>query len=227
MPAKWRITKDEYDALPEGARSLYKEAADGSGAYVLDTSDPRLQEFRDNNRRMHREIEELRKKLEGSPPKPPSDPTVSEELAALKQQLADEKKAREQASAEVARGRFESVLREVATKARVLPGAVGDVLRRAVEHGFGLNDQGAVVATDPATNEVRRGQSGSPLTLTEWLAGMKQDSGFLFARPAGANKTGAGAGGGSFKTTLHNPTPEQISENLEDIAQMKTGVVTD
>lgn len=97
-------------------------------------------------------------------------------------------------------------LTDAALAAGVLPPAIPDVLSRAREHGWILNDKGRVVQrdNDGGTQYVIGADGASPLTPREWLNGYVRDTAPHFFA--------ALSGGGSFGSTSTTGTMENPYE---------------
>lgn len=78
-------------------------------------------------------------------------------------------------------------------KANGLPEATPDILARA--RAVWKVEDGSTVARDNKTGELLRGEKG-PLTMAEWIKGLKKDAPHLFVGSRGANALG-GQGGQS------------------------------
>lgn len=67
MPIHTKLTKEEFEAIPESMRDSYKEQSDGS--FILAeipglVDKKKVDEFRDNNRNLQQQLDEVTKKLE-------------------------------------------------------------------------------------------------------------------------------------------------------------------
>ena len=250
-------SKAELDALPEAMRPSYVEkegrfALDVDGGTVLaaDVQElkTKLAEFRDNNRAMYGELEQLRplaKKFEDIDPD--EYKTLKEEIAQLKnkgiekpadlqaaidkavaahtkplaEQLASEKKEREAAQKKVNDARFKELVSADALKAGVAQKSLRHVLREA-EQMFELKDD-ALVPRDGVKHPT---EPHKDLTLGDWFQNLAKTDDNLF-EPS----IGGGANGGrqshdrSGRKQLINPSPEEMGRNVDALAKGEMTVV--
>ena len=84
-------------------------------------------------------------------------------------------------------------LSQAATKAGVLPEAIDDIVYRAQAHGWGVNDDGDLVATRGGA--VVLGKDGvTPLTPVEWAEGLRDTAPHLWPKAQGSGAQGSGGG---------------------------------
>lgn len=204
------------DGIPEAVKPLYvakdgKYVLDAEGLDEMQGAKARLTEFRDNNIKLLKQLENQSsltdsekaemKRLQGIEKeyKDKQRIPISEmdtHVAARTKQLHEEfttKLADAQKESSTYQSMFESekignVLRNEALKAGVLPDALDDVMNRG-ERVFKLKD-GAVIAFD-SKNELIYGKDGKALQVSEWFDGLATSAKFLFATNSGSGATGS------------------------------------
>ena len=220
---KRTVSTEEYNELAEGLREFYVETDDG---YRLDVEvdpeiarkDAKIKEMRDNNIRLMKERDDKKPKVE--------DVGVAEQLAEMRSQmkevtdkLAASEKREKDALSRANRADFTTKLREVGNKHGLIPAAVDDMQRRAEAAGFRMEEGNAVAKNE--AGEVITDSTGSPLTLTGWLADQKGNGAeHLFAKPRGTDD-GSGRGTPAAGSVVTNPSAEWMRANYKDVAKGK------
>lgn len=209
MALKYRIKK--LEDVPEAVRALYK--ADGD-EFVLDAEGvvpkERLDEFRDNNISLQRQLEKLkdidpvkyrelvnlqREVEEGQLLKAGKiEEVVNSRVTAMKASLEGERDTfrsrAESAESQLSVLLIDSAVRNEALKLGVVNTALDDVVLRA-RTIYKMKD-GAAVPHDNK-GEVIFGKDGkTPMPMSDWLTSLKKNAPHLFA-----NSQGGGAGGGT------------------------------
>jgi hypothetical protein len=239
---------DSIDAVPEAVRGFYAEK---EGKYHLTVeglvSKDKLDEFRENNRRLFSEKEELAKRFEGI------DPDVARKLAAEANKMRDKQLIEAGKVDELVAERtgtmrtdyenklkasdiqnktlqqqLESLLidgsiRDAAAKAGVRPSALEDVLLRG-RQTFRLVDGKAV----PMDGDKQIfGKSGDVMGTEEWVASLVERAPHLFEPSQGGGARGAGgsaAAGAGVKTIRRSDTKAFLA-NVKEIASGRVQVV--
>lgn len=203
------VTKEEFEKLPEVVRDHYKEA---EGKFHLSlVPKAKVDEFRENNIRLMKERDDLVKAAERYKDLDPEK--AREALAKLRQldekKLIDEGKLEEvvtqrtgamkadheqKLSAEKARGdaaesRLSELLIDSALRTESLKPEIGarasaltDIILRA-KSVWGLNDGKPVAMRD---GNVLYGKDGNPMTMAEWLVGLRAEAPHLFGETTGS-----------------------------------------
>jgi hypothetical protein len=261
MPLKPVLgSKADIESLPEPIRALYREK---DGAYVLDVEDvvpakeveahrAKIAEFRDNNIKLMKELEELKSrlaKLDGVDPeefkrlKAEKEKLVKkgvkdvDELGQFVQQsiaeatkpLVDKLTAIEQERERLKRNLEISTLKDtissIAVKKGVKQKAIPYVIDRATQM-FRVVENGdgppKVTAKDGLYS---RAKPAEPLTPEEWLDELAKSDDFLFEPSAGAGASPASGGSKSGAKQLINPTPEEMGRYAEQIAKGEVVVI--
>ncbi len=203
---------DSLDAVAEPLREFYAEK---DGKFVLQaeglTPTARVNEFRDNNLALKRQIDELTSRYDGVDPDKfrelsereqkqrdrklidagKVDELVAERVAAMKAD-ADKQIGTRDASLAALTKQLESVLvdnaiRDHAAKASVRPTAIEDALLRA-KQVFRLQDGKAVPMEG---DKPIYGKDGEPMTMGEWFGGLSERAPHLFETSAGTGATGS------------------------------------
>ena len=235
---------DRLEEVDEAVRSFYKEA---NGKFVLDvegSDDGRLDEFRNNNRKLFTENEDLKKKLglyEGIDPEDVRkakdvalkvkkkelidagefEKLIEAQLAPIKKEFGDEitklKNTNTQLMEDKKKLLIDNHISELASKHGAVPTAIRDITRDAREL-FSLNEENRMVAMNP-DGTVRRDATGEPITPESWIKTLPKETPHRFA---------PSSGGGSSETRLPME-PGKISakdndaflKNLDSIAEGK------
>jgi hypothetical protein len=224
MPFKYQIAK--LEDVPENVRALYRP--EGS-VFVLDAEDvvpkARLDEFRTNNIQMQQQLDKLKN----------VDPVKYAELIKLQQDVEEGRLIKEgkleevvalrvtnmkrdlegqltisttalsQANAQLAVLMIDNAVRQAAVKNGALTTALDDVVLRA--RTVYSMDNGQPVPKD-GKGQVIYGKDGTtPMTVEDWLVGLKKSAPHLFA---GSQGGGAGGGRGApAGSELAKMTPSQ------------------
>lgn len=220
-------TKDE---IPAEHQALYVEK-DGKFILDVDGAVPRekLDEFRDTNRAVMKERDELKKKFEGI------DPEEAREVLAMRDDLEKGKlkggktideiieqrtgKMKEELTkrateAETAKARLEADLAQVkitdavtnaALKKGLLQTAVDDIAFRA-QTAFRLRD-GKVVAVETKNGQEVEAfdKNGDPLSIDGYVDGLLTKAPHLFKASEGGGAGQGGGGGGNPANQSKNP----------------------
>lgn len=104
----------------------------------------------------------------------------------------------QQANQKLSARALSDAVAKAAVKAGALPAALDDIVLRAQHNGWGVNDDGDVIAHKG--DEVQFGKDGkTPLTAEEWAESLREAAPHLFQQPQGTGAPGS-SGGGSGKT---------------------------
>lgn len=205
---------ENIDDVPEAAKGFYKQ--DDEGAYSLNVdgvvSKRKLQEFRDNNRKLSSQLQEieskyrhvdldeyknLKEKIEtettkGFVPETDIDKQVSSRVRKMQEDFeATENTYKSTISNQQKRLSELLINNEVSrssTEANALPSALDDILNR-VSAKFSVNDEGNVVATD-AKGEIEFNKKGDPLSIADYIKTLKESAPHLFHTSTGAGTRG-------------------------------------
>jgi hypothetical protein len=194
--------------------------------------DAKLAEFRENNIKLNKELEDLKKRFEGIDPdavkaqaaeldtlrKSKPDET---RIKQLETELATEKAGRADVQKRADGLMFDVVVGDALSKAGLRPEARGYMTSQAAEH-LEVKDGKIVGKTfDPENPGIR-------LTLERFIALQVKSSAFAFHASAGS---GANPARGNSSTTnakeLRNPTPQQLGEHADAIRRGTMKVVSD
>lgn len=200
--------------IPAEFQSLYVER---DGAFFLDVEGAvekaRLDEFRNNNLALQREIDALKEKYKGIDPqaiaKLEEDKRKAEEARALKDgqidqivasrvkpfqdQLQEHKAAQERLLQELSVVKINNAAISAATKRGMRATAIPDLTSRA-RAVFRLDNNGNPVPY--IDGAVRYGKDGtSPMTVDEWAEGLVQAAPHLFESSAGSGAASQSSGG--------------------------------
>ena len=212
MPIPVKLSKEQFVALPDFLAEGYKQQSDGS--YVLDSipgmvEKSKVDEFRDNNRLLQTQVEELQKHMDTF-----KDVDLEEfkSLQEQKRQLAEKelieageidkivearlkpileskdseytklKDSYESANNQLSVLMIDDATSSLATELGVEPTALMDVKSRARQQ-FKIKN-GKVIATDADGHPVYGPDGITPLSLDKtWMEGLKKNAQHLF-RPA-------------------------------------------
>jgi hypothetical protein len=230
-----KFVVDSVDGLSADMAALYSKNADGKFYLEVEgaVSKTKLDEFRDNNVRVLKELE----KFKGI------DPTKYADLLAL-QAKADEKKlidageldkvveqrvgqmrttydteiekltrANTSAQRQLESLLIDSAVRDAAIKSGVQPTAIEDVLLRA-KSTFQIKE-GAPVPIDSAGVTIYGKDGSTPMTIADWTVGLKKQAPHLFQ-----GSTGGGAGGSgklSMDATSKMSPNQKITAGLDGL----------
>lgn len=208
----------------------------------------KLNEFRDNNVKLLKQVSDLEpqiarfsgidpdevkklkadaEKLKGKGVKDPSDieAIIANALKPLTEKLEASEKAAAEARATAARAKFRELVGNEASKAKVRTSGLRHVLRDA-EDVFELDATGEkLVAKAGKTHPT---ESYKDLTPDVWLGELAKSDAYLFETSSGADTNPGGAASSTArvaKTTLINPTAEQMGANLDAIIKGDVAVV--
>lgn len=107
------------------------------------------------------------------------------------------------------------LVQQAASKLNILPTAVEDVIYRA-KQSFKLDDNDRPVAQDSDGNTLFGKSGNSPLTIEEWLTGMKEAAPHWFP-----GSQGAGAGGGTDGSSGAHVITKEQANNSQSYQQAK------
>jgi len=221
MALKRKLTKEEYDELPEVLQAEYEEK-DGTYFVQVEGMVPKskLDEFRDNNIELKKQLSDAEKRLDGFGDMTPDDIEKLKKQATDKGGNFDEEKFKDAVEAELKKrtGKMteehqaevqkltdiinksnsqlstlviDGAIADAAVKAGVVETAVDDIKLRA-RQVFKVEDGKAV----PYNGEdVLYGKDGeTPLSISEWLSDREKDSPHWF-KPSGGSGSQPGQGG--------------------------------
>jgi len=235
---------ESLEGVPEPARPLYAEK-DGKFHLQVEGLVPkaRVDEFRDNNLALKRQIDELTARFDGI------DPEVARKLAAEQAKLRDKQLIEagkvdellaertgkmkndfeaalktERETAQTLKTQLESLLidgaiRDAATKAGVRATAVDDVLLRG-RQTFRVVDGKAVPMEG---DKPIFGRAGEVMDVQEWVMGLTERAPHLFEPSQGAGARGAPGAGGNTRLISAGDNSAFIA-NLDAIAGRKVNV---
>jgi hypothetical protein len=242
-----KATYTKIEEIPEAARDLYTEK-DGKFSLAVEglIGKEKLQEFRDSNIALKKQIEELTEKFGDIDPEQYREMKEKAEKQRTKQLIAADKVDELVAErVNAAKAGFEkqskvleddkrklniqlegllidNAVRDAATKSGVRSGAVDDVLLRA-RQVFKVVD-GKAVAFDG--DKQLFGSTGDPLTVPEYISGkLVEAAPHLFepSQGSGARKAeGSSSGGTAGK--ISRTDSKAFLDNLSDIASGKKQV---
>ncbi len=244
MSLKYMV--DTLDGVPDAVRPLYAEK-DGKFVLAVDGVVPKekLDEFRDNNIALRRDMDAMRAKFDGIDPDEARklaeqaqkqrdkklvdagrvDELLAERVAAMKAEfdkqtgtLASE---RDKLSTQLGGLVVDGAIRDAAMKAGVRPTAVEDVLLRG-RVVFRLQD-GKAVAFDG--DKPLFGKAGEPLDVTEWVNGLADRAPHLFEPSRGAGTPPAGSGGRAPAGTIARGDHAAFLANLDKIVSGAVKVI--
>lgn len=230
MGLKYQIAK--LEDVPENVRGLYKQ--EGS-AFVLDAEDvvpkTRLDEFRTNNIQLTQQLEKLKD----------VDPVKYAELIKLQQdveegrlikegkleevvnlrvtnmkkdletQLTTSQTTLQKANAQLAVLMIDNAVRQAAVKNGALTTALDDVVLRA-RNVYSM-DNGQPVPKDDKGQTIYGKDGSTPMTVEDWLVGLKKNAPHLFAGSQGSGAGGGRGGAGAVDTSKLSPA-QKISLGL-------------
>jgi len=149
------------------------------------------------------------------------DEVLAKRTERMQQDFAKQLKAKddmltrkEQAVRKLADRALSEAIVKAASKAGALPDALDDIVLRAKASGWGVNDDGDVVAL--RDGEVVLGKDGkTPLSPMEWAESLRESAAHLWPKAQGSGASGGGSGGAGAKTI----TREHFAK-LDPAAQM-------
>lgn len=227
MPLKFRVLKKEE--VPAEAASLYVER---EGAFVLDVEGAvekaRLDEFRNNNVALQKQLQELGQKFEGIDPERARallekqqeledanlvksgdvEKLVEKRLTVFKADLDKERTRANELQAQLESFTLNTNLQAVGARSGVRATALPDLHARAARVFKMAN--GKIIAFD-SEGQVRHGKDGyTPLTLDEWVEDLRSEAPHLFETNSGGGAAGNGSGGvGGMNHGLKNPWKQE------------------
>ena len=132
---------------------------------------------------------------------------LAERTSEADNQIKVLKTAKEEAEARVeaaererTQDKLDRVIMEEATKAKIQPSAIKDVIYRA-NGSFKLNDAGIPVLKDEQGNIKYATDGTTPIVASAWLETLKTDAPHLWGTSTGTGLTGHGAENGAFAMT--------------------------
>ena len=222
MALKYKVAK--LEDVPEAVRTLYRQEGD---AFVLDAEGvvpkERLDEFRNNNITLQQQLDKLKnidpvkyaeltalqRKIEEKEllDKGEVDKVVNLRVTEMKTTYEDQIKTLQDdlsgASAQLSTLMIDNAIKSVAIKQGVEPTAIDDIVLRA--RGVYIVEKGQAIPK--ANGNVLYGKDGvTPLTMDEWVTGLKKTAPHLFQ---GSRGSGAGGGRGQPGVDLSKMTPAQ------------------
>lgn len=240
MALKFKLTPAEHTALADPVKVHYTET---DGAFVLQAeglADPhKLAEFRESNRKLNKDLEELRGKFKDLDP----DEARSAIEAAKKKpgpggdDLQAQIKAAVEAETKKLHGRIQTIetekaalkakndkqsftaaISDAATKVGVQGDYLEDVLARASAKGFRVVEDGIKARKGEKFDEPVTLEDGQELTLDGFLKGLPRAF-YGETRGSGPPGSGGSAGGIVSGGALYNPDPLAFGRNAEKIAK--------
>lgn len=242
--------------LPEALRAEYEEK---DGKYVLKLegepsgyvkasqlaeANARLVEFRDNNRGLKAQVDQLMVKYDGIDPD--EHKTLKEKIAELEKrgvkggddlssvvqkaiadyhekavtplqkQLEEISEREKKANDALARKDLESMLTKAGLNAGIGEKAIPDYLRRGLET-FRLED-GKPVARNGETPLYSKIKQTEPLSIEEWAVELSAEAPHLF-KPSHGGSSDSGPGGTGDQTTYDRNDDADFLKNVEKIAK--------
>jgi hypothetical protein len=131
--------------------------------------------------------------------------TLEEQVRGAQKETGAWKTRAEQLDSTLKRTLVTSTIKDAAIdpEAGVLPGAIGDILRRA-QDVWRAGDDGKVLAYQ-GDLQLYGADGGSPLTPKEWIAKLKEETPHYFK-----GTQGGGAGGATEQRGQHGKTPQEV-----------------
>lgn len=245
MALKFKYAKKEE--VPAEHAALYVER---EGAFVLDAEGvaekARLDEFRQSNVTLKKDLEDLRAKFDGIDPEEVRklatekqrleeerqlkagevDKVVENRVRTLKadwdKQLADVTGERDSLTSRLTTIQIDQGVLTAATKRGLRPTTIPDITARARTVFKLVNGGPRAFEADGQT--VRYGRDGvTPMTLEEWVDTQVADAPHLFESNAGGGAVGTPAGGGTGgNRTVKNPFRKETWNLTEQMKLIKT-----
>jgi len=244
MPLKFKLKS--RDEAPAELQALYVER---EGAWVLDVEGAvdrvKLEEFRQNNIALRREVDDARAMWAGFDPSEVrallADKAKLEEAQRLKEggidavvtgrlktaqaewqkQLSAITAERDTLTRSLAEIRIDQAVVTEATKRGLRPTALEDLTGRARKI-FALVD-GVPRALEADGKTVKAGRDGvTPLAVPEWVEGLVTAAPHLFEGNAGSGAVGSGSGGAGGNGSGKNPFRKESWNLTEQMRLMKT-----
>jgi len=240
--------KFKFKAKEEIPAELASHYVERDGAWVLDaegaTDKSKLDEFRNNNVELLKQLDEQKKRFEGI------DPDAVRKLAEEKQRLEDEQRVKAGEFDKVLEGRLKGAKAEwdkqlatvaserdalssrltvvqidqgvtaAAAKRGLRATAIPDITARA-RSVFKLVN-GVPMAFESDGKTVRAGKDGiAPMTLEEWVDTQVSEAPHLFESNAGGGAAGNGSGGVGHRS-VKNPFAKESWNLTEQMKLQKT-----
>lgn len=240
-----KYTLDTLDGVPEAHQSLYTKTEGGKFVLAVDGVAPkeRVDEFRENNVALKRQMDELTARFAGIDPEEARklsetaqkerakklidagkvDELVNERVTAMRTEHEATLKAT-RTETDGLRAALENLvidntLRDAAARNGVRPEAIEDVLLRG-KRVFKL-DGNKPVAVDG--DKPIFGKTGEPITINEWVTGLAPTAPHLFQSSTGGGGRPASPGSSSLDRVDRSNGAAFIA-NLEKIASGKMAV---
>lgn len=241
-----KFVLDSLDGLEEAHAALYTKHTDGK--YYLDVegavSKSKVDEFRDNNIELKKQIEEMtdkygnididkynelmKKAADDDGKKRITMDRVDEIVAERTQKMREEHQNQVEAltgnnntlKSQLDGLLIDGAIRNAAVEAKVRPGALEDVVLRA-NRTFKVVD-GKAVAHDEKGNVVYGKDGSNPLSPSEWLNGLKKSADHLFE-----TSSGGGAGGGDNRGSGGAGGPGKDTSNMSSLQKIASGLSSD
>ncbi len=224
MPLKFAV--DSLDGIDQSHQALYVKGQDGKLVLDVEGAVPssRLDEFRTNNIELKKQLEKFKdidpvkykeavEKLSKIDQKTlmdagQIDQVVNERVSGMRQEyetkVGDLTKQLGDATQRLSSVLIDSAVKSAALAAGVAQTAVDDVVLRAKTF-FQVQD-GEVVALNEKGHVIYGKDGEKPLSINEWVTGLKTAAPHLFGKMQGGGAGGSGQGGGIDYSKL---TPTQ------------------
>ena len=221
-----KLKYSNKNEVPTEHQSLYIER---DGGFFLDVEGAvdkaRLDEFRNNNLTLQKELDSFREKYKGIDPEAiarlEAEKRKAEEARALKdgqidqivagrlkpfqEKLSEQKATNEKLLQELSVVKINNAAIAAATKRGIRPTAIPDLASRA-RTVFRLDQHGKPIPYDG--DAVRFGKDGlTPMTVDEWADHLVQEAPHLFETSAGSGAAGNSSGGAALGD--NNPWTKQ------------------
>ena len=247
-----KATVSSLTDLPEVLRGEYQER-DGKYVLKIEGSHPgfvpaeelaeanaKVTEFRDNNRRLASQNEELKTRFDGFDPdehkklktkladlekqgvKPDTDVSaliqraIEENVTPLQAKLDEITQREKDANAKLARKELEGVLTQEGLKVGVREQAMADFIRRGLD--VWSWEDGRPVAKNGDTPLYSKRRPAEPLSPTEWVGLLAHDAPHLFNESNGGGAQN-GRGGTGSRLTYDPNNQADFLKNIETIAK--------
>lgn len=241
------------DSLSDDVKKLYVKKDDGYHLDVEDLpEDPKLAEFRDNNRKLNKEVTDLKdelkkfdgvdvvkfKEYESTQQKLKDgelikagkiDELLNSKLEPIKKefqsQLDVSKKEKEQLSAQLETLTIDNKLTELGSKKGLRPTAIDDMIARG-RKVFKLKDgKPAALGQDGAQI---LDKSGNPITLDTWIDSLATEAPHLFQSSNGGGANGNNGNGNANGKVLSRAEFDKLNPVAQrEFVVTSKGTVTD
>lgn len=222
-PVKLRRTVESLDAIDQPVlKVFYQPGEDGKFYLGLDGDDPKLEEFRTNNRSLNNRVADLEAKLKTydgiDDPAAARDALekvktlatagddATKKAADLEQQLQTEREAH--------RATKRQALVTAAFMAHGGEPKAADYVTSLAATTFTVNGDGKLTTT-------ARDAEGHPLTVERWLNVQQRERPFLFKPSKGGGAATNGHGGPPPKPSISRDDPLAFGQHVEAIAAGK------